>query len=255
MKIKYMILDSLTMFKRCGLIALRKSDALATSIFVPTFMMLLFVFVFGEAMYVGSYDFTNFIVPGIILTCIGQCATVTSIVVNEDLTKGVFDRFRSMPIAKTAVMNGHVLAAMARNIVATSVVFGVAFLVGFRPQAGVIAWLGIVGILLLYMLAITWVSLLFGIVVKSAETAGTLAVIVTILPYLSSGFVQVESMAPALQGFARNQPMTPVIDTVRALSLDMPADGSWLAAVLWCTGIIVCFYIIASQVYRRKMTK
>ena len=252
---KHIIWDSITMFKRCGLIALRKPDALATSIFVPTFMMLLFVFVLGNAMDVGAYDFISFIVPGVILQCIGQCATVTSIVVNEDLTKGIFDRFRSMPIAKSAVMTGHVLAATIRNIIATTTVIGVALLIGFRPQAGFLAWLAIAGLLLLFMMAITWLSLLFGMLVKSAESAGALAVIVTILPYLSSGFVPVESMAPALQGFARHQPMTPVIDTVRALSLGLPVDGQWLPALLWCLGIILCSYLAASWLYRKKMTK
>jgi len=243
------------MFKRCALLSLRKPDALVTSIFVPVFMMLLFVFVFGNAMDVGDFDFINFIVPGIILACIGQGASVTSMSVNEDLTKGIFDRFRSMPVASSAVMTGHVLAALLRNIVSTSAVFGVAFLVGFRPQANFLAWLGVVGVFLLYMLAITWVSLMFGIFAKSPESAAGVAIFMTVLPYLSSGFVPVDSMAPVMQGFARHQPMTPVIDTVRALSLGMPVDGSWLPALLWCVGIIVCSYVAASLLYRRKMSK
>jgi len=252
---KYFIHDSLTMFRRCMLITLRNPDALITSIMSPMILMLLFVFVFGSAMDVGDYTFVNFIIPGVILQCIGQCATTTAIAVNVDLTKGVFDRFRSMPIAKSAVLTGHVLAAMARNTIATVLIIGVALLIGFQPEASFVQWLGIAAMLLLFMLAITWLSVIFGIAVKSAESAGALTVPVLILPYVSSGFVPIESMAKGLQAFAQNQPMTPIIDTVRALSMGTPlATDTMLLPVAWCIGITTVSYLLATQLYKRKMS-
>ena len=251
----HLIKDSFSMFRRCMLISLRKPDALVTSIVAPVCMMLLFVLVFGESMNVGGGSFVNFIVPGVLLQCIGQCATFTAMTVNEDLTKGIFDRFRSMPIAKSAVLTGHVLAATARNIIATTAVIGAAFLVGFRPEASFVQWLGIAGVLLLFMLAITWLSVVFGIAVKSTESAGALMIPVTILPYISSGFVPVESIAAGLQSFAQHQPMTPIIDTVRALSMGLTAPtNTWQIAVLWCVGIITGSYLVAVQMYRRRMS-
>jgi len=252
---RHAFFDSMIMFKRCGLISIRKVDALITAIIIPAMMMLLFVFVFGGAINVGDYDFVSFIVPGIILQCVGQCASFTSMSVNEDLTKGVFDRFRSMPIAKSAVLIGHVLASVVRNMLSTTVVIVIAMLIGFRPVASPLAWFAIVGMLLLYMLAITWISVLFGIIAQSPESAGGLAIFATILPYFSSGFVSVDTIAPVLQGFARNQPMTKVIDTVRALFLGMPVGDSWISATVWCVGIIVCFQVASVWLYSRKISK
>ena len=255
MAIKHLIWDSMTMTRRCNLLSIRKLDSLVMGIIVPTFMMLLFVFVFGNAMDVGDFAFVNFVVPGVIIQCIGQAGAATALSVNEDLTKGIFDRFRSMPIAQSAVLTGHVMAATLRNMLATSVVIGVALLIGFRPQASFVAWLAIAGLLILFMLAITWVTVIFGIAAKSAESAGAVQILTSILPFLSSGFVPVETMTPALQGFARHQPMTPVIDTVRALSMGMPTDGRWIPALIWCVGIIVCSCVAATWLYRRKMAK
>jgi ABC-2 type transport system permease protein len=168
--------------------------------------------------------------------------------------KGIIDRFRSMDISKSSVLTGHVLSAIVRNMIATSVVIGVAFAIGFRPQAGLISWLIIVGVLLLYMLAITWIAVICGLVAKTPESAGTMPFLLFVLPYISSGFVPVETMPNALRIFAENQPMTPIIDTMRALMLGLPLENNLLKAVIWSTGIIVVSFAAAVQIYRRKTT-
>ena len=251
---KKLFLDSKTMFHRCQLSAMRKPDTIVTSIFVPVIMMLLFVFVFGGAMEVGEFSFVNFIVPGVILQCISQCAASTAVTINDDMTKGIFDRFRSMPIAKSAVLTGHVLAAMVRNIITTVVVFLVAFLIGFRPSASFTDWLLIAGVLLLFMLAFTWISVIIGVVAKNSESASGMTILAALLPYLSSGFAPIDTMPAALRVFATHQPMTPVIDTVRALTLGFPLDGSLMPAILWCAGISIVCAIIGTRLYQRKMT-
>ena len=252
--IKYAIWDSCTMSKRCIITSFRKVDTLVTNLLVPVGMLMLFVFVFSGVMDVGEYNFVNFIIPGIIMQTIGQSAGVTAIVISEDVTKGLFSRFRSMPINKAAPMTGHVVAATFRNMFSTTLTIIIALLLGFRPEANFSQWLIIAGVLVMYILAITWFSTICGIIAKSAETGAAMTLLAAVLPYFSSGFVPVESMGPVLQVFARHQPMTPVIDTVRALSLGMPPGDSLFLALVWCTGIIVTSYIIVTYLYQRRLS-
>jgi len=164
--------------------------------------MWLFGVVFGNIMDVGDYSYIDFIVPGIILQTIGQGSISTAIGVNSDLTKGVIDRFRSMPISKSAVLTGHVLASVMRNIITTAVTIGVAVAIGFRPQAGVLDWLVIAGVMIVYMMAITWLSVIGGLFAKSPESAGSFLFLLFVLPYLSSGFVPVDALSGWLRVFA-----------------------------------------------------
>jgi ABC-2 type transport system permease protein len=159
-----------------------------------------------------------------------------------------------MDISKSSVLTGHVLSAIVRNMIATTVVIGVAFAIGFRPQAGLLSWLTIIGVLILYMLAITWIAVICGLIAKTPESAGTMPFLLFVLPYISSGFVPVETMPNALRIFAENQPMTPIIDTMRALMLDLPVDNNLLLAVIWSVGIIAVAFTIAVRIYRRKLT-
>lgn len=253
--IKYSALDSLTMFKRCFLISIRNIDTLVMGIVTPTIMMLLFVFVFGGALDVGNYSFIDYIVPGLILQCIGQCASITAVSVNGDMTKGTIDRFRSMPIAKSSVLIGHALAATIRNVIATTVVIGVALLIGFRPEASIAEWFIIIGILVLFILAMTWISVIFGLISKSPESASSLAIIGIVLPFVSSGFVPTNSMPYAVRVFAENQPMTPIICTVRALMMNTGTDGNLMIAIIWCVAMLAISYTIAVQVYKKQLAK
>lgn len=247
--------DVMTMFKRCMLITLRNIDALFVGIVQPVMLMLLFVYVLGGSMNVGDFDYVNYIVPGVILQCIGQCAGITAISVNNDLKNGIIDRLRSLPIAKSSVLTGHAMTAVVRNIITTLLVIAAALLIGFRPSANFAGWMAAIGIMFLYILAITWLSILFGLISNSAESAQGLTIIGILLPYLSSGFVKTETMPAALRIFAENQPLTPIIEAIRSLLLNTPTDGNILISVIWCIGIFVVAYIVSTRIYKNKVAK
>ncbi|MCL2521832.1 MAG: ABC transporter permease [Erysipelotrichales bacterium] len=218
--------------------------------------MVLFVYVFGGTMDMGSISVVNFIVPGIILQTIGQNSATTAIALNNDLTKGIIDRFHTMPIAKSSLLTGHVLAAFVSNAITATAALCTALIVGFRPEAGLLAWLGAIGIILLYILVVTWLAIISGLHSKTAESAGGLMMIVAIIPFLSSGFAPTETMPRALRVFAENQPVTPIIDSIRALFLNQPfPDGTLLRALLWSIGLIVVFYILAMKIYKRRLKR
>lgn len=251
-RIKNAVLDIAIMFKRCLLLSMRSLDALLTSIAQPILLMLLFVYVLGGSMDVGEMSYVNYIVPGVIVQCIGQCTTITAISVNNDMKRGIVDRFRSMPITNSSVLTGHALSAVVRNIITTSLLIGLALLIGFNPTAGIAQWLAVIGILLLFMLAITWISIIFGLIANSAESASSFAVVTIALPYLSSGFVTTETMPTALRIFAGNQPMTPIIESIRSLLMNGMLDENFLPAVLWCVGMLIVAYVGAVTIYKRK---
>lgn len=250
--IKYSILDTITMSKRCMLLSIRNLDAVITSVLLPAMMMLLFVYLFGGTMNVGDVDYVNYVVPGVLILSIGYCAAVTAVSINTDMTKGIIDRFRSMPIAKSSVLAGHVFASVGRNFSAAILVVIVALIIGFRPAAGFMEWLIAAGILLLYMLVITWSAVLFGLVAKSADGAGTFSFFILFFPYLSSGFVPPDAMPAFLRVFSENQPLTPIIEAIRSLLMHSAADEHLLPAVLWCVGLLLLSYAASMQVYRYK---
>jgi len=246
--------DSWIMTSRCLLTSLRNPEAIGTAIFVPAIVMLLFGFIFGGVVDVGAFSYIDYIVPGIILQTVAQAVTSTAISVNNDMKKGIIDRFRSMDIAKSAVLTGHVLAAVVRNLITTVIVFGVAVAIGVRPQAGFADWLIIAGILVLYMLAITWIAVICGLIAKTPESAGSMPFLLFLLPYISSGFVPVETLPSWLRWFAEHQPMTPIIDSIRALMLNTPTGGALPIALIWSAGITVVAFTIAVQIYKRRLS-
>lgn len=241
------------MFKRCMRTALRNPDAIGTAIFTPAFLMWLFASLFGNIVDLGEVDFVSFIVPGIILQAVAQATQSLAVGVNNDMRKGIIDRFRSMPISKSAVLTGHVLASVVRNMLSSAIIIGVGFIVGFRPVGGVLDWLAVVGILLVYNLAITWIAVICGLLAKSPEAAGSMLFPLFILPYVSSGFAPTETMTGGFRWFAENQPMSHIIDAMRAFLLDMPLGNSLLLAVAWCVGITIVAFIGAVQIYKRKL--
>lgn len=224
-----------------------------TSFVAPVLMMILFVYVLGGAMNVGSTSYVNYIVPGIILQSLGQCATTTAISVSTDIKTGIIDRFCTMPIKKSAILSGHLWESFARNGLTTALVVAVAFLVGFRPEANFAGWLVAILILCLYIQTISWCSIFFGIIAKSPEGAGAFSVFAIVLPYISSGFVPTDTMPKALRVFAEYQPMTPIIDTLRnalqgkALQADIA-----LTAMLWCVFLLAAFYVLSVRAFQRK---
>ena len=244
--------NSQTMFKRCLVTSLRNPETIGTAILVPAMVMALFGLVFGNAMDVGEFSYIDFIVPGIILQTTAQAASGVAVSVNNDMKKGLIDRFRSMDISKSSVLTGHVLAAVVRNIIATAVVIVVALALGFRPQASFLEWLIIAAILILYMFVVTWIAVICGLVAKTPESAGMMPFPLFILPYVSSGFVPVESVSPGIRWFAEYQPMTPIIDSLRALMLNQPVGNSLVIGLAWSVGMIVVAFMIAVRVYRRR---
>jgi ABC-2 type transport system permease protein len=243
--------DSLTMAGRSLRLTMRTPDALLTSLLLPIMLMLLFVYLFGGAIQTGT-EYVTYVVPGVLLLCAGFGASMTAVSVSQDMTGGIVDRFRSLDVSGTAVLAGHVAASVARNLASTVLVFGVAFLIGFRPSAEPLDWLAAAGVLLVFMLAISWLSAAIGLLARSPEAAGGFTFLMAFLPYPSSAFVPIDTMPSWLHGFANNQPVTPVIETLRGLLLDTPVGNSPWLALAWCGGILVASVALAGVLFRRR---
>ena len=240
-----------TFISRSFLHSIRDVEALLMAVVLPTMLMLMFTWIFGNAID-PSGGYVDYVVPGIILLCAGFGASSTAISVSRDMTTGIIDRFRTMPIRSGAVLTGHVVASLARNLVATTVVIGVGLLVGFRPDATAIEWVAAFGIIALYILAITYLFAAIGLAASTPEAASGYGFILLFLPYVSSAFVPVETMPEWLQPIAEHQPITPVIETIRALLMGTPlGDSAWLA-VAWCLGIIAVSVVWGAWLFRRK---
>lgn len=248
------IFDSWIMFKRCLLISLRNPEALLVATIVPFLLMLLFGTVFGNIADVGNFNYIDFIVPGIILQSIGQSSQYSAMNVATDMTKGIIDRFRTMSISETVVLIGHAGASVVRNTISTITIIGTAFILGFRPQGSFWDWLIIVGLLILVNTAFSFVAVMCGLISKTVEGSSGLMLPLFILPFISSGFVPVESMGEGIKWFAKIQPMTPIIDSFRALTLDLPLDNSLWIAFAWCIGGIIAAYVFSIQIYKRRIS-
>ncbi|MRG61445.1 ABC transporter permease [Agromyces sp. CFH 90414] len=231
--------------------SLRDGEALLMAIMLPVMLMLLFTFVFGGALD-PSGGYVDYVVPGIILLCAGFGASSTALYVARDMSSGVIDRFRTMPLHAGAVLTGHVVASVVRNLLATAVVIGVAVLVGFRPTADLAGWLGAIGMIALYILAITWLFAAIGLAAGSPDAASGYGFILLFLPYLSSAFVPVETLPEWLQWIAENQPVTPVIETIRSFLMGTPMEDSGWWALGWCLAIIAFAAWWGAWLFRRK---
>ncbi|MCL2034648.1 MAG: ABC transporter permease [Oscillospiraceae bacterium] len=248
--------DSITLFERCIMLAFRSPGAIGLAFIAPASIMAVFVYVFGGALDIGDVSVVDYIVPGVVLLTIGQSAAPISVRFNNDMTKGVIDRFRAMPIAKSSILIGHVTATVLQNVISVAATIGVSLLVGFRPQAGLIDWLMAAGIMLLYIIAIMWLTVFVGLFAKDSEGASSMMTLLGTLPFLSSGFTPTDTMPVALRIFAENQPMTPIINSVRALLLgELLDDRTLQLALFWCVLMIVIFYISALLIYKRRTTK
>src|SRR4051794_17693435 len=242
--------DSVTMIGRSIRLTRRDVETLVMSVVLPL-MMMLFVYVFGGAIRTGG-DYIDYVVPGIILLCAGFGAAATATAVAADMTGGMVDRLRSLPIRSSAVLTGHVVASVARNALSTTVVVLAAAAMGFRPDAGALEWLLAAGLLLLYVLALSWLAAFLGVLAGSIEAANALSFAMLFLPYLSSAFVPTGTMPGVLRAIAENQPITPVIETVRGLLTGTAIGGSGVLAVAWCTGLLVVSATAAGWAFRRR---
>ena len=244
----WFIRNCLTMGRRSMRHTFRNVDSLITGIVLPVSIMIMFVVIFGGAIDTGT-QYVNYIVPGVILTCIGFGSSSTAIIVARDMTGGLFNRFRSLPMSQSSILMGHVAGSVVRNSISAILVFAVAFALGFRPTADLDEWLLVAGLLLLVILAISWLSAIFGLIVKSVDAATGVSFGMTFVPYVSSAFVPLDTLPVWLQGFAQNQPMTPIIDTLRGLLIGTSTD-MWGAAVIWTLGVLITSYIVASIILR-----
>ncbi|OLT34262.1 multidrug ABC transporter permease [Actinomadura sp. CNU-125] len=237
----------------------RDGESLLMAILLPVFLMLIFTFVLGGAMDVGGGGgreaYLSFVMPAIALTAAGFGASYTSVVVSNDMTTGFMNRLRTMPFPSVTVLLGHTASSMVRNMLATGVVLLVGFAVGFRTDATVPQFVGAVGIIALWILMITTVFAMLGMLAGSAEAASGYGFILLFLPYISSGFVQVESMPGWLQPIAEHQPMTPIIDASRALLNGQSAgSGAWIG-VLWCAVFMALAVWVTAVVFPRKVAR
>jgi ABC-2 type transport system permease protein len=243
--------DALTMTARCFRLTSRQLDSLLTALMLPVVLMLLFVCLFGGAIHTGT-KYVTYVLPGVLLLCVGFGAAITAVSVSQDMTGGIIDRFRSMDVRGPAILAGHVAASIARNIASTILVLGVACLIGFRPQAGLPAWLAAAGLLLAFILALSWLAAAFGLAVKTPEAANGFMFLVAFLPYASSAFVPVATMPGWIQGFARNQPVTPLAQSLRGLLLGTPVGTAPWVALAWCGGILAVALAASSVLFSRR---
>jgi ABC-2 type transport system permease protein len=243
--------DQLTFIGRSLRHSVRSIDALVTAIMLPVAIMLMFVYVFGGAIDIGG-RYVDYVVPGIIVLCAGFGSAGTAVAVALDMTTGVVDRFRTLPISAAAVLTGHVTASVVRNVASTLLVLGVALIAGFRPVADPLNWLAAAGLLLALMTAISWLAACFGLIARSVEAANAITFVAAFAPYLSSAFVPAETMPAGLQWIAEHQPVTPVADTLRELMFDLPVGNEAIVAIGWCVAGIVVGRLGAAYLFARR---
>lgn len=246
--------DSWAMLRRNLVHITRSPDTMLMALALPIMLMVLFVYVFGGAIDTGS-AYIDYVVPGIVLLCAAFGSSTTAVSVSSDMTDGIIDRFRTLPIAGSAVVNGHVLASVVRNLITTAVVVGVALLMGFRPTADPLRWLAAIALVALFVLALSYVSTALGLLAANPEAAGGFTFAILFLPYVSSAFVPTDTMPAWLHWFAANQPVTPIIETVRGLLTGTPIGDSAWAAVGWCAAITVVGFAAATTLYRRRTSR
>jgi len=246
--------DSRVMVKRSVRRSFRDPEAFFTALMLPVILMLMFVYVFGGAMNTGG-EYVDYVVPGLLLLCAGFGAGTTSVSVAQDMSNGIVDRFRSMPIHGSSVMVGHIVASIVRNLIATALVIGVALLVGWRPTASPLEWLASIGVVLMFILAISWLAAAAGLLLGSPEAANGFSMILMFLPYVSTAFVPADTMPTWMRGFAEHQPVTPVIETLRGLWMGTPIDNqAWLAAA-WCVGILAISVPASAWLFSNRTSK
>jgi ABC-2 type transport system permease protein len=240
-----------TMVGRCLRLSSRSVDAMMTALMLPIILLLIFVYLFGGAIHTGT-TYVNYVAPGALLVCAGFGVSSTAVSVSSDLAGGVVDRFRSMDVRGEAIVAGHVVASVLRNVASTLLVFAVAVPVGFRSSASPLAWVAAAGIFALFVFALSWLCAALGVLASSPEAAAGLTFLISFLPYPSSAFVPIDTMPSWLQGFARSQPATCVIDALRGLLTGGPVASAAGQAVAWCLGITALGVVLAGVLFRRR---
>ncbi|WP_019144964.1 ABC transporter permease [Aeromicrobium massiliense] len=233
---------------------LRSPDTIITTAVMPVAMLLLFVYVFGGAIEgdTGSESYVAYLLPGILLITVVSGISYTAFRLFTDLSAGIFERFQTMPVARSSVLWAHVLTSLVANAVALVVVIAVALLMGFRSGASPLAWLGVVGILALFTLALTWLAVIPGLTAKSVDGASGFAYPLLFLPFLSSAFVPTDTMPAPVAAFAEHQPVTSIVDVLRSLLAEQPVGDELWIALAWCIGLLAVAYWGAMAVFHRR---
>lgn len=245
------VVEALVLAGRGVRLSRREIDALVMALAMPVMIMLLFVYLFGGAIHTGT-AYVSYVVPGVMLLCVGFGAATTAVSVCRDLAGGMADRLRSLDVSAAAMINGQVVASLARNAVATVLVTVVAVAIGFRPRADVLHWLAAAGVLAAVVLTLSWISAAFGVLARAPEAASGFTFFLSFLTYPTSAFVPIATMPHWLQGFARNQPLTHAIEAVRALLLDRPVGSHAVLALTWSAGLTAVSVLVATLLYRRR---
>ncbi len=231
----------------------RSPDTIITTVITPIAMLLLFVYVLGGAIQAGTGSYVNYLLPGILIITIASGISYTAYRLFLDLQGGIFERFQSMPIARSAVLWAHVLTSMVANLISLVVVVLVALAMGFRSGTGVLGWLAVLGILVLFTLALTWLAVIPGLTASSVDGASAFAYPLIFLPFVSSAFVPTASMPGPVRAFAENQPVTSIVNSLRALFAGQPVGSGIWTALAWCVGILVLAVVFAGAAYRRRV--
>jgi ABC-2 type transport system permease protein len=231
----------------------RSVDTIITTAITPIAIMLLFVFVLGGAIDTGTSNYVTYVLPGVILIAIASGVAYTAMRLFTDLQSGLFERFHSMPIARSAVLWAHVLTSLVSNLITVVIIIGVALLLGFRTSAGPLEWLAVLGIIVLFTLALTWLAVIAGLSANSLDGATGFSYPLIFLPFISSAFVPTETMPGPVRFFAENQPVTSIVNTIQALFAREPVGTDIWIALAWCVGILVVSFVVAITIYRRKM--
>lgn len=232
----------------------RSMDTIITTVVTPIAMMLLFVYVLGGAIRTGSSSYVSYLLPGILMITIASGIAYTAYRLFMDMQSGIFERFNSMPIARSSVLWAHVLTSLVANLISLVVVVLVAVVMGFRSSASIGAWLAVLGILVLVTLALTWIAVIPGLTAKSIDGASAFSYPLIFLPFISSAFVPTATMPGPVRWFAENQPVTSIVNTIRNLFTSMPVGSDIWVALAWCVGILVVAYVLATITYRRKIS-
>ncbi|WP_394940587.1 ABC transporter permease [Psychromicrobium sp. YIM B11713] len=254
---RYFFKDTTVLLGRSMRHIFRSVDTIITTAITPIALMLLFVYVFGGAIKTSissDENYVDYLLPGIMLIAIASGIAYTAVRLFTDLKSGIFERFQSMPIARSAVLWAHVLTSLVANALSLAIIVLVALLMGFRTAASPLAWLAVIGILALFTLALTWLAVIAGLSAKSVDGASGFSYPLIFLPFISSAFVPTDTMPAPVRVFAENQPVTSIVTTIQDLFAGRPVGGSIWIALAWCLGILVIAYIFATVVYRRKIS-
>jgi len=249
----YFVHDTTVLLKRSLRHILRSPDTIITTAITPIAMLLLFVYVFGGAIDVGGATYVNYLLPGILLITVASGIAYTAFRLFTDVSSGIFERFQSMPITRSAVLWSHVLTSVVANLISLVLVVLVAVAMGFRSGAGVLAWLAVLGIMVLFTLALTWLAVIPGLTAKSVDGVSGFSYPLIFLPFISSAFVPTSGMPGPVRWFAEHQPVTSIVNTIRNLYAQAPVGNDAWISLAWCVGLLLVAYTLAMRTYRHKM--